>query len=66
MALKAKFFEAGRNAGDHNDYIVYNDKTGKLFYDKDGDGSHKKVLFAILDLVGTDHPPLAASDFFVI
>ena len=64
-ALQAKYFHVGKNAGDHNDYIVYDHDTGKLFYDRDGDGAHQKVLFAILDLVSGSHPRLDAEDLFV-
>ncbi len=55
--LKAKFFAFGK-ADDGNDYLVYKEGSGKLFYDKDGDGGKAAKLVAILkgapDLDGGD------------
>ena len=55
-------FRLGTKAKDHNDHIIYDQKHGKLFYDKDGDGSSAKVLFAVLD----SHPTLTATDFLIV
>ena len=45
---------AGGNATDGNDYIVYDSATGNLYYDADGSGVGAKVLFATLvGLTGT-------------
>jgi Ca2+-binding RTX toxin-like protein len=35
-AVKSKFLEVGKKAGDRNDYLVYNPSTGALFYDENG------------------------------
>jgi Ca2+-binding RTX toxin-like protein len=54
---------AGGNAGDANDYILYDTTTGNLYYDADGNGAGAKILFAHLNIsAGT----LDASDFLVI
>ena len=55
--LKAKFLAFGK-ADDGNDYLVYREGSGKLFYDRDGDGDKAAKLVAILkgapDLDGGD------------
>jgi Ca2+-binding RTX toxin-like protein len=61
-ALKKKFFAEGK-ADDGNDYIVYKEKNGGLYYDKDGDGHAKGKLFAILDGSPDD---LKAADFLIL
>ena len=61
-ALNAAFFRAGTRALDANDYIVYNQANGALYYDNDGSGSHAAIMFAVL----TNRPVLAANDFYVI
>lgn len=60
-ALKSDFFHVGTAAADANDFIVYNEITGELFYDADGSGAGSAVLFARVD-AGT---VLSASDFVV-
>jgi Ca2+-binding RTX toxin-like protein len=55
-------FVKGGHAQDSNDYLIYNQSQGKLFYDEDGTGGANKVLFAHLD-PGTH---LDAGDFLVI
>lgn len=55
-------FRVGSGAKDGNDHIIYDDDNGKLFYDKNGDASGKKTLFAKLD-AGLD---LDKDDFLVI
>ena len=51
-------------AHDRNDRVVYDTKSGKLFYDDDGNkkGGHDAVLFATL----TGHPKVDFEDFAVI
>jgi Ca2+-binding RTX toxin-like protein len=43
---------AGGNATDANDFILYDTATGNLYYDADGNGAGAKVLFAQIDLTG--------------
>ncbi|WP_162820423.1 beta strand repeat-containing protein [Microvirga calopogonii] len=45
-ALKASMFYAGKKAHDKDDRIIYDKKTGSLFYDADGTGKTKAVKFA--------------------
>jgi Ca2+-binding RTX toxin-like protein len=48
---------------DGNDYLVYNQSTGALYYDADGAGGNASVQVATL----TGSPDaLAASDFIII
>ncbi|MCP4385699.1 MAG: hypothetical protein GY798_30540 [Hyphomicrobiales bacterium] len=42
-------FKVGNKANDGNDYVIYNDDNGKLYYDENGDSTGGKTLFAILD-----------------
>lgn len=37
--LKNKYFHIGKSAADANDRIIYNDDSGKFFYDSDGKGA---------------------------
>ena len=39
---------AGGNAADANDFILFDTNTGSLYYDADGSGVGAKVLFATL------------------
>lgn len=50
----------GGDAGDANDFIIYDPRTGNLFYDADGNGAVAKVLFA--NLIGIAGP-LDSTDF---
>jgi Ca2+-binding RTX toxin-like protein len=58
--LNKDFFTIGAKAKDGNDHIVYDKAKGYLYYDADGSGKGKAVLFAKLK-AGIDH-----KDFFVI
>ncbi|MGO4706544.1 hypothetical protein AB4072_12315 [Microvirga sp. 2MCAF38] len=51
------------SAKDKNDYVIYDSKAGKLFYDADGNGAKAPILIATLkkNLKGFD-----AGDFLVI
>lgn len=61
--LKAKFFDAGnKKADDKNDYLIYHEKKGGLYYDEDGSRKHHDpVKFAILD----GKPKLSHKDFVI-
>lgn len=58
-ALAASAFRAGANAADSSDRIIYNQATGEIFYDSDGNGAAAKQLFATV-AAGT---VLANTDF---
>ena len=51
-------FVLGSKALDDDDYVIYNDKNGKLYYDDDGNGAHNKHLIAIF----LNEPNITASD----
>jgi trimeric autotransporter adhesin len=63
-ALSSENFMLGTAAGDDNDFIIYNQTTGALFYDADGNtpGGVAAIQFASL---GTDKP-LAFTDISII
>jgi Ca2+-binding RTX toxin-like protein len=61
-ALNPAFFKSGAAAADANDYIVYNQSTGALFYDANGSGAGGAIQFATL----INKPVLTAGDFVVI
>ncbi len=58
-ALAADAFVEGTRARDAEDRIVYDEATGRIFYDADGAGGAAAILFATVT-AGTD---LIASDF---
>ena len=55
-------FYSGAAAHDTDDRIIYNAKTGEVFYDADGTGATAAVQFATV----TGQPALHAADFWVI
>jgi Ca2+-binding RTX toxin-like protein len=61
-ALKKEAFYQGSAAHDKDDRIIYNKKTGALYYDLDGTGASKAVHFATL----SNKADLKYSDFLVI
>jgi len=61
-ALNGGFFRIGAAAADADDYLVYNNTTGNLYYDSNGNGAGGAILFATL----TTKPVLSAGDFVVI
>jgi len=61
-ALNANAFFAGAAAHDADDRIIYDQATGQLFYDADGNGAGAAVLFATLN----GAPMITATDFTVI
>ena len=60
--INSAYFKVGIKAADNNDYLIYNNATGALSYDADGNGAGLAIKIAIL---GT-HPALTAADFIVI
>jgi Ca2+-binding RTX toxin-like protein len=60
--LSPAFFRVGPKALDGNDHVIYNQATGALYYDADGNGALPAVQFATL----TNRPALTYHDFFVI
>jgi alkaline phosphatase D len=61
-ALAADNFVIGSHAEDANDFIIYDQTTGELFYDADGSGADAQVKFATLSAgLAMTH-----SDFFVV
>ena len=60
--LKKDFFTIGTKAKDKNDFIIYDNKKGCLYYDADGSGKGAAILFAKLD----KGLKMTAADFFVI
>jgi Ca2+-binding RTX toxin-like protein len=60
-SLTADEFRIGSGPKDAGDRIIYNDKTGAVYYDPDGTGAQATVQFAILD-PGLN---LRTSDFIV-
>ena len=61
-SFDANAFVAGSAAADADDRIIYNQATGQLFYDADGNGAGEAVLFGLV----AGLPTLTASDFTVI
>jgi Ca2+-binding RTX toxin-like protein len=62
VKFKADMFVKGDAAKDKEDRIIYDGKTGALYYDQDGTGSKAQVKIATLN----KNLKLTASDFFVI
>ncbi|MBB3017782.1 Ca2+-binding RTX toxin-like protein [Microvirga lupini] len=60
--LPPESFSIGSKASDAQDRIVYNNKTGNLFYDPDGSGPTRAIQFAKID----KNLKLTAADFLVI
>ncbi|MBJ6124932.1 Ig-like domain-containing protein [Microvirga splendida] len=60
--LNKKFFTIGDKAKDKNDYVIYDSKKGKLFYDADGSGKGKQVEIATL----SKNLKMTEKDFFII
>jgi Ca2+-binding RTX toxin-like protein len=60
--LGAGAFVNGAAAADADDRIIYNQATGQIFFDADGNGAGAQILFATLDT----KPALTAGDFTVI
>jgi Ca2+-binding RTX toxin-like protein len=52
----------GAIALDSNDFLIYDNASGNLYYDVDGNGAGAQVVFATL----TGIPALTAADFVII
>ncbi|WP_305072129.1 hypothetical protein [Microvirga puerhi] len=48
LKLNAKFFTIGDKAKDKNDYLIYDNKKGVLYYDADGSGAKAAIEIATL------------------
>jgi Ca2+-binding RTX toxin-like protein len=62
LAASAFFSNTTGKAADASDRIIYNSKTGGLFYDSDGTGKTAAIQFAVVD----PSLKLTASDFDII
>ena len=60
--IKSSEFYQGVKAHDESDHIIFNRKTGALFYDADGTGSIAQIQIAIL----SKNLKLTYKDFFVV
>jgi Ca2+-binding RTX toxin-like protein len=60
--MNPNFFFAGAAANDADDHIVYNQASGQLLYDTNGNGAGGVSLIATL----SNKPTLTAADFVVI
>jgi Ca2+-binding RTX toxin-like protein len=60
--VKKGYFTVGSKAKDYNDVLIYDDKSGKLYYDADGINKIKQVEIATL----SKGLKMTAADFFVI
>ncbi|MCB8819118.1 hypothetical protein [Microvirga rosea] len=60
--LNKAFFSIGDHAKDKNDYLIYDNKKGVLFYDADGSGAGKAMEIATL----SKKLKMTYKDFFVI
>jgi serralysin len=61
-ALSSANFRLGPSAGDANDYLIYNQTSGVLSYDADGNGAGAAVQVAVF----SNRVALTADDFFVV
>ncbi|HEV2748182.1 MAG TPA: Ig-like domain-containing protein [Allosphingosinicella sp.] len=59
--LSSAAFRQGTHAIGADDRIIYDQATGRLFYDRDGSGNAAAVLFAVLD----NKADVISSDFLV-
>jgi Ca2+-binding RTX toxin-like protein len=55
-------FFVGTEAGDADDRFIYDQQTGRLFYDEDGTGANAQVLVATL----TNHEALTYEDILLL
>jgi len=62
VKMNKDFFTIGTKAKDKNDYVVYDQKKGVLYYDADGSGKGKQVEIATF----SNKAKLTIDDFFVV
>ena len=60
--LSSRAFVFGTEAADSYDRIIYDDATGALYFDADGNAAGAKVQFAVLDA----HLALTNRDFLIV
>jgi Ca2+-binding RTX toxin-like protein len=60
--VTASEFRLGTSASDSNDHLIYDKQNGKLYYDADGKGGAKAVLFVDLK----DGTVLDSGDFLIV
>jgi serralysin len=60
--LKSDAFHLGKRAADAEDRVIYDKRTGNLYYDADGTGKSAAIKLAVLSNKAT----LKLADFFVI
>jgi VCBS repeat-containing protein len=53
-------------ATDFNNFLLYNQATGNLYYDADGLGKKAAVLLGVVDDGAGGHPALTASDIHIV
>jgi Ca2+-binding RTX toxin-like protein len=62
-ALDASQFVVGSVALDANDLLIYDNTSGSVYFDQDGNGA----AFTQVEIVGlASHPTLSASDFAIV
>ena len=61
-AVNSSNFVLGTAAGDADDRLIYDQSTGTLWFDADGNGAGAGQMVVIL----ANHAPLAATDFAVM
>ena len=65
--LAADMFRSGAGimtAADFNDYLIYDNTSGKLYYDADANGAGAAVQVALIGTI--THSTLTASDFVIV
>ncbi|MBP1681964.1 MAG: hypothetical protein H6Q35_2303 [Proteobacteria bacterium] len=61
--LSSDYFITSNTALDNNDYVLYDQTSGALYYDADGNGATEAIQIALL---GVDtHPTITYADFTV-
>ena len=66
VQLDATAFFTGTAAHDGTDRIIYDQVSGALYYDPDGNGAAAQIQFATIGLSAGLHPALSATDFIVV